>query len=363
MIDVTWFGPLDLTGYGNATRASILALNEYASDRVNLSVRPTNKGWEKLVPQFENGSVFDHLAQRTTKVNDTICVAEALPEWFPIGIYPNVVGYTFFETAGLPKRKVMMCNRATRIWAPSNFNKETFSRAGVAIPIDVVTPPVARPKEGIEHWKPNGAKSFNFVSVFDMNWRKGWDALLLSYAMAFSDDDDVSLTIKVFGGDPAGVKRAVGTLLRNNPNPPTVVLITSDIADEKIEQLVAGADAFVLPTRGEGWGMPLAQAMSYGVPTIATGWGGHTHFMSKENSYLIDYELRTVTESNKEMSSRGYKGETLAEPNIDSLQEVMKKVASSPEEAKAKAAKAAEDMKEYSPEKVADRIVTALEEV
>lgn len=39
-----------------------------------------------------------------------------------------------------------------------------------------------------------------------------------------------------------------------------------------LPHLYAAADAFVLPSRGEGWGRPHVEAMSMGLPIIATNW-------------------------------------------------------------------------------------------
>jgi glycosyltransferase involved in cell wall biosynthesis len=50
------------------------------------------------------------------------------------------------------------------------------------------------------------------------------------------------------------------------------------------------ADAFVLPTRGEGWGRPIVEAMSMGLPVIATFWSGMTAYMTVNNSYPIDID-------------------------------------------------------------------------
>lgn len=36
------------------------------------------------------------------------------------------------------------------------------------------------------------------------------------------------------------------------------------------------ADAFVLASHGEGWGLPIAEAMAMQLPVIATNWSGST---------------------------------------------------------------------------------------
>lgn len=45
------------------------------------------------------------------------------------------------------------------------------------------------------------------------------------------------------------------------------------------------------PSHGEGKNMPCLEAQSTGIPTIATGWGGHTVWQDPSYSLSIDYTL------------------------------------------------------------------------
>eukprot|EP00658_Telonema_sp_P-2_P064068 TRINITY_DN5293_c0_g2_i6.p1 TRINITY_DN5293_c0_g2~~TRINITY_DN5293_c0_g2_i6.p1 ORF type:complete len:213 (-),score=24.46 TRINITY_DN5293_c0_g2_i6:29-667(-) len=61
---------------------------------------------------------------------------------------------------------------------------------------------------------------------------------------------------------------------------PCTCFITSTLSDSDLVSLYRSMDAFVITTRGEGWGLPISEAMSMGLPTIATDWGGSTEFTS-----------------------------------------------------------------------------------
>ena len=49
-------------------------------------------------------------------------------------------------------------------------------------------------------------------------------------------------------------------------------------------------DAFVLPTRGEGWGRPVMEAMAMGLPVIVTNFSGTTAFISSSTAYPLAFE-------------------------------------------------------------------------
>lgn len=48
------------------------------------------------------------------------------------------------------------------------------------------------------------------------------------------------------------------------------VQFTGQVSDEELHALYAGAEAFVLPSLNEGFGLPVLEAMSYGVPVIVS---------------------------------------------------------------------------------------------
>ena len=56
---------------------------------------------------------------------------------------------------------------------------------------------------------------------------------------------------------------------------PEVVWQGEQLSRAGLRQLYRDADSFVLPTRGEGWGLPIVEAMAMGLPTIATNFSGH----------------------------------------------------------------------------------------
>lgn len=96
-----------------------------------------------------------------------------------------------------------------------------------------------------------------------------------------------------------------------------LLIVKDGLPSAAIPELYRASDAFVLPTHGEGWGLPIMEAMASGLPTIATGWGGSTEFMTSSNSFLLDYDLQDAP------ADPPYKW---AEPNATRLREVMLEV-------------------------------------
>ena len=53
-----------------------------------------------------------------------------------------------------------------------------------------------------------------------------------------------------------------------------IFLIQDELSWVDLPRLYKAVDAFVLPSRGEGWGRPHVEAMATGLPIVATNWSG-----------------------------------------------------------------------------------------
>ena len=72
---------------------------------------------------------------------------------------------------------------------------------------------------------------------------------------------------------------------------PRVMYLQSDFSASRMPSLYKSVDCLVLPSRGEGWGRPIFEAMAMGLPVITTNWGGATEYVDDENCFLISVDL------------------------------------------------------------------------
>ncbi|MFN2609546.1 MAG: glycosyltransferase [Actinomycetota bacterium] len=261
------------------------------------------------------------------------CIAEA----FPTIAGKRRIGWTMLEVTGLPKRWVDGCNEMDEVWVPASFNIETFKNSGVKVPIHVmplgVDPNYFHP--GIKGFRPSD--KFVFLSVFEWGERKAPELLIKAFAEEFKHSDDAMLLLSVFNRDPlVNIPAEIGKLDIPDSAPITV-LINPEFADYQMGALYRSADAFVLPSRGEGWGQPVLEAMACGLPVITTNWSGPTDFVTDETGYMIDYKMVPA-----EARCPYYEGFDWAEPDTDHLKHLMRSLYENPAHAKAKGAIAAD---------------------
>jgi glycosyltransferase involved in cell wall biosynthesis len=136
------------------------------------------------------------------------------------------------------------------------------------------------------------------------------------------------------------VERELGIRLDDAP---PIILLPGFMKNEDIPWLYRAADAFVLPSRGEGWGRPYMEALATECPVIASRWSGQMDFLHDQNSYLVDCK---VVPTPPDIDVELYAGHCWAEPNLEQLRHLMRHVFTHREEAKSLAVQGRREMVE-----------------
>ena len=195
----------------------------------------------------------------------------------------NVV-WAIFENDKLTPVYMNWLNRADLVWAPSAWARNILLAHGLPATKVTVVP------EGVDaelyhpHCRPwNETKSptkFRFLMLGKFEERKGYTQLLDAFVKAFGKTPKVELLIK---GDYYIDQQRKGEMLLDfvkSYNAPNIRLLTGAASQEDLFVIYNMADAFVFPSRAEGWGLPLIEAMATGLPAIATNYSGQTEFLS-----------------------------------------------------------------------------------
>jgi len=198
-----------------------------------------------------------------------------------------------WEFGSIPRRWVRELAAVDELWVPSEFVRQVLVRAGVPAPRLAVIPNAVdldlfRP-DG-DRFRPAAARSTSFLFVGGAIRRKGLDLLLRAWRQAFTASDDVSLTIKSLGGKSFYRHLHLGddiAALAGDPAAAPVIHLEEEISELQMPALYRGADVLALPYRGEGFGLPLAEALAVGKPVIATALGPAPEFCPPDASWFV----------------------------------------------------------------------------
>lgn len=264
-------------------------------------------------------------------------VALCTPDWLPLldtGGAP-LVSYTMFEATRLPAGWVDKLNQfAALVLVPCEWNKTIFEANGVTRPIRVV-------KWGIDstdYWpleRIHKQQPYTFLWSGTPDRRKGWDVAYRAFLQAFGDRDDVHLMLH-FRHLPDGLQ---GTADAN-------VELRSGLLDRpELRTLLAGADCFVFPSRGEGWGLPPREAAATGLPVIATEHGGLAEEINEWGIPLKTAGMSPAEYGYPEWGNIGY----WIEPDMAHLVELLRWCVDEPDEARRIGRVAAEFLAKHTP--------------
>jgi glycosyltransferase involved in cell wall biosynthesis len=231
--------------------------------------------------------------------------------------------YSFWEDSLLPDKWIQDFNRhLDAVLVPSKHVEKVFRDSGLTIPVHTVGAGIEErffdvgPRRG----HPFSGAPFTFLNVSSGFPRKGIDVLLRSFFEEFDGSDGVRLIVKTFPNIHNTVADQIKELTLKVANPPEVVHIDRDLASHEIDELYRAADCLVYPTRCEGFGLPVAEAMAQKIPVIVTGYSGPVDFCSQDTAFLLNYQLRPSG------SHVAVPGAMWAEPDPNHLRELMRTV-------------------------------------
>ena len=220
-------------------------------------------------------------------VNVTVWEADKLPDVWVDKVYDR------FDT--------------NAVIVPSKWNHEVFSkcigdRPCYLIPhtLDesVVCPTPFKMLEELED---------KFVVFAMSQWqnRKGFDKLIQSFCMELGNTEDAVLVIKTYGVLMFGhsqtpeeqaqqiaqevVRYKHSVYLESAKHPEvTILLIPNVVPYSEISAILERADLFALLTRGEGFGLPIAESLLHGTPVLVPDEGGHVDYIHPDAAFFVE---------------------------------------------------------------------------
>jgi hypothetical protein len=225
------------------------------------------------------------------------------------------------------------------LWVPSEHVRRMYLEAGVDADRVAVVP------NGVDltHYSPegpamelDGAGGLRFLFVGGAISRKGIDVLLSAYGEAFAGRDDVSLIVKDFGADGVyrGGDRAELLRMAADADGPRVVHLTDTLTDDEVASLYRACDVLVHTYRGEGFAMPVLEAMACGLPTIVTEGGPTDEFCPADAGWRIPSAKALLP--GRRIGDLPLAGEAwMLEPDRDALVTLLREVAAVGEQERA----------------------------
>ena len=266
-----------------------------------LSKRGVNVKTEIVDTKVEVDKATEDAVRRLTRT----VVPKKTPTVYSMTMPPIISGdgpkvlFTMMESSKeVHKEYAEKMNLATEIWVPTSHMTEALEAAGVCSPVHIV--PLGVDTEIFSEssgrmYVPGDTRGFKFLSVSWWGPRKGFDILIKAFVGEFSSSEDVCLVIssrRHDGKASTAIVEDIKNIIRTTGkvSRPPIVLISRVMDEEELASLYNACDAFVLPSRGEGFSLPILEAASCGLPVISTRCTAQATYLDDDNSYLVDPE-------------------------------------------------------------------------
>lgn len=330
------------SGYGEHSRLLMRSLLSLGEKKLDLYVDPLNWGntsW--IVSDCQIEEKCHELALKNSLYKESTNNNPEYDVQIHVGIpneFTKSAPYSVLVSAGIETDRVspewlasINTRGINKIIVPSEHARAGFKNTAYLVndgtseqrrtleckaDVEVVPYPVRQVQA--EDLDINLTTKFNFLSVAMMSPRKNLNNTLVWFLEEFRDNPDVGLILKTGLGKSTNIDR--------NKIYKTLKKITSELDDIKCKVYLLHGNlsegemrslyenpkikAIVSTTHGEGFGLPLFEAASYGLPVIATDWSAHIEFLKAEVSVskeaqieernmfcAVDYDLAPVQPS------------------------------------------------------------------
>ena len=323
--------PIDTySGYGSRSRDLVKTIIE--SDKYDVKIIPQrwgNTAWGYIKDHSEKWGFLEQYLYKQPQLDKQpdIWAQITVPNEFqPVGKY-NIGITAGMETTGVHHTWVEGVNRMNLTLVPSEHSKTTFlnsvfqqqNQQGQVVGEIKVNKPIEVLFEGVD--------LDTFVSKkgnFPLEIKEDFAYLCVGHWLQgdFGEDrKNISYTIKAFLEVFKNKKKAPALILKtpvgnssymgrdelvrrveqlkssvNSTRLPSIYILNGDLSEEQLNELYnhPKVKAFMMFTKGEGYGRPLLEFSLSKKPILTTNWSGHIDFLKKDFCCLVNGELKNV---------------------------------------------------------------------
>ena len=322
------------SGYGDHSRDILKSLFEL--DKYDVKIVPTRWGntpQDQINPQTEFGQkIIQNIVTQLDRQPDIFIQVSVANEFKRVGKY-NIGITAGVETTIAPQEFIQGSNQMDLVITPSEFTKDVLVKTSydqvdkntkqkvgelkIQKPVEVLF-------EGVNTEVFNGKCSksildnvdtdFNFLFVG--HWlagdlgqdRKDVGMMIQTFCTVFKDlpkKQQPGLILKTSqAGFSVMEREGISKKIKEVTNQfgekcPPIHLVFGDLSESELNDLYNDekVKSFLMFTKGEGYGRPLAEFATTGKPIIVSKWSGHTDFLPEENTVYLEGELKEVHKS------------------------------------------------------------------
>jgi len=208
----------------------------------------------------------------------------------PQGRWVNIMPW---EYGSLPRAWQPLRGQIDEVWVPAEAVRQGFLCAGFRPAQVQVIPNGVQTRlfcpEGPVFALPT-SRRFRFLFVGGLIYRKGIDLLLQAWTQAFGPAEEVCLVLKETGAQGSYALeqyRLLAQDLAASSDCAEILYLDAELSPEELAALYRSCQVYVHPYRGEGFGLPILEAMACGLPVVVPDLGPAPEFVPDAAAYWV----------------------------------------------------------------------------
>jgi len=233
----------------------------------------------------------------------------------PPNEFENITNYDIgvtaaLETVSAPGEWVTKCNMMKKILVVSEHAKKNLENSKDEATGNKITAPIEvipfynklNEERGRFAGYDEVTTSVNFLCVSQLAPRKNLNEMIRNFVEEFKDDEDVGLIIKTHIHNNSTLDRFQTSevlsnfVLKETQNKKCkVYLLHGNLSEDEVQSLYDKEfiKGYISTTHGEGFGIPIFNAVCADIPVIATSWSGHMDFLSAPVTNEVSKRTKT----------------------------------------------------------------------
>lgn len=214
------------------------------------------------------------------------------------------VNYTMFEATRIPTAWVEVSRACALTVVPTDSSRSAWLESGappdrlrlcpLGIRPDLFSAPAEPLPITLESGRTPSDHRVRFLNVSEWGGRKNLDGLLRTWLRATTPSDAAVLVLKLGCFTPRAreiarwhfgqVQRATGKALRDAA---PVHIIDDVLADAEMPRLYATATHYISMSHGEGWDLPMMEAVASGLVPVAPDHSAYRTYLDPSVAHMI----------------------------------------------------------------------------
>jgi glycosyltransferase involved in cell wall biosynthesis len=240
----------------------------------------------------------------------------------------TIIQWVVFESTRVPPTVMSSMLAADQVWVPSAWGQQQLINSGLDPDRCHIVPEGVDRSQYQPYCRRVESPSLSYLITGKYDLRKSIIETIYAWTQEFGNDPDVELVVKTNHFVNQTDKYNELTSWIETIGSTNVRVLWGTAAQADMVDLYQQSHIFVLPTKGEGWGLPLIEAAAVGLPVITTMHSAHTEFLQHISSSVIPVEYDLVPIACEEYkffypTEDGNWG-SWAQPRVDSIRQALR---------------------------------------